>query len=48
SKFRHFPNYLKPLIKFTFGKLDKIYCRDTMSVNELKKLDIIDNVSLSS
>ncbi|GAH68035.1 unnamed protein product, partial [marine sediment metagenome] len=44
----HFPNYIRPLIKFAFNKLDRIYCRDTMSIEELKRLGVTDNVSLSS
>ena len=43
-----FPEYLKPIIKYAFNKLDRIYCRDKFSVNELKKLGVTDNVSLSS
>jgi len=43
-----FPNYLKPIIKYAFNRLDGIYCRDKFSVNELRKLGVTDNVSLSS
>lgn len=49
-----FPKYIKhiikikSLIKHAFNKLDGIYCRDTFSVNELRKLGVTDNVSLSS
>lgn len=43
-----FPNYLKPIIKYAFNRLDGIYCRDRFSVNELEKLGVTDNVSLSS
>jgi len=42
-----FPYYLKPLIKMMFKCVDGIYCRDTAGVRELKKIGIVDNVTLT-
>jgi len=42
-----FPFYIKPFIRKFFGNLDKIYCRDTFSLKELKKLGL-KNISLCS
>jgi len=42
-----FPWYLKPIIKIMFKSVDRIYPRDTSSENELRKIGVTDNVTLT-